>query len=797
MKLYISVLATIATGLISVSTWAEDPISYSRDIKKILSNNCFECHGPDSQARKKTPRLDVAEGAYAKTTGGITPIVPGNPEASEIIKLITSDDPDLMMPPADSGKQLTEKEIELIRQWVKEGAQYEAHWSYVAPKQATLPSVSDKGWVSNPIDQFILARLEQEKLTPSVEADRRTLIRRVSLDLIGIPPTPEEIDAFVNDKRSGAYARVVERLLNSPAYGERWAGMWLDLARYADTKGYEADRARVIWKYRDWVIKALNDDMPYTQFTIEQLAGDLLENPTEDQITATAFHRNTMNNDEGGTDAEEFRTAAVLDRVITTMQVWMGTTMMCAQCHDHKYDPISTKEFYRFYDYFNQTEDNDNNDESPTYWHATQEQKDQIAKFQKVVNASNNIIKKVDESLKTAKEEEKVALNKEKQAAVKRRDFVKPQLDKIMASTVRTPVMVELPDDKKRTSHILIRGSFLAPGEVVTTGTPEVFHPFPEDAPQNRLGVAQWLMSEDNPLVARVTVNRYWEQFFGAGLVGTSEEFGAQGDLPTHPELLDWMAVDFMKQGWSFKDLCRTMVMSSTYRQASNVSPELLEKDPANELYARGPRFRLGAEQVRDQALAVSGLLSKKMYGPSVKPFQPEGVWKIVYNGDQWTKSEGEDAHRRALYTFIRRTTPYPSMLTFDATSREVCTIRRIRTNTPLQALVTLNDPVYVEAAQAMARRILKESSESTLDARIQFAMNLALGRIGSEPEIDYMSHLYAQALDTYKADADKAVALSSSWVGPVPEGLHADELAAWTVVCNALMNVDEFLTKR
>ena len=356
--------------------------------------------------------------------------------------------------------------------------------------------------------------------------------------------------------------------------------------------------------------------------------------------------------------------------------------------------------------------------------------------------------------------------------------------------------MVELPADQQRTSHILIRGSFLAPGEVVTKGTPKTFHPFPEDAPKNRLGVAQWLVSEENPLIARVAVNRYWEQFFGAGLVTTSEDFGAQGALPTHPELLDWMAVDFMEKGWSLKELCRTIVLSSTYRQSSVVTPELIERDQANVLYARGPRFRLGAEQVRDQTLAVSGLLSSKMNGPSVKPYQPDGVWKIVYNGDTWETSTGEDAHRRALYIFIRRTTPYPSMLTFDATSREVCTIRRIRTNTPLQALVTLNDPVYIEAAQAMARRIVTEA-EDTVDARINYAIHLALGRYATPPEQEHISTLYAQALDTYSADTEGAIALASSWVGPIPEGLAADQLAAWTVVCNALMNVDEFLTKR
>lgn len=796
MKHCVSTLAAVTIALLPMSGWSEDSISYSRDIKKILSNNCFECHGPDSKARKKTPRLDSFEGATAETSGGTFPLVPGDPGASEIVALLTSDDPDSVMPPADSGKHVTPGDIELIRQWIAEGGEYEAHWSYVAPKKSPFPEVSEPAWPSNGIDRYVLARLDAEKLSPFKEADRRTLMRRVSLDLIGLPPTPEAVNAFVNDKQPKAYARMVETLLESPAYGERWAQLWLDLARYADSMGYEKDANRTIWKYRDWVINALNADMPYTQFTIEQIAGDLLENPTEDQIIATAFHRNTMNNDEGGTDNEEFRTAAVVDRVITTMQVWMGTTMMCAQCHDHKYDPITTEEFYRFYDFFNQTADNDLPSDAPVYWNATDEQKAQSEELKKDIQAFRGEFKKHEEALKTASEEEKPELTKIRDEAKARQNSAQEQLNEINNTTVRTPVMVALAADQQRTSHIMNRGSFLDLGKEVSAGTPEAFQPFPKDTPLNRLGLAQWLVSTENPLTARVTVNRYWEQFFGAGLVATSEEFGTQGDLPTHPDLLDWLAVEFMENNWSLKQLCRTIVMSSTYRQVSSVTPELLERDSVNELYARGPRFRLGAEQVRDQALAVSGLLSPKMYGPPVKPYQPEGVWQVVYNGSQWEQSEGEDAHRRALYTYMRRSSPYPSMLAFDSTSREVCTVRRIRTNTPLQALVTLNDPVYVEAAQSMARRIMTEPSD-ILDVRIDYAMQLALGRYATKPELKHLSTLYTQAHEEYTNDADNALTMASSWIGSVPEGMAVDELAAWTVVCNALMNVDEFLTKR
>ena len=800
----------VCAPLVSAET-----ISFNRDIKPILSNNCFECHGPDARARKRRPRLDTFEGATSITRFEKYPVVPGKPAESEVINRITSENPEYRMPPADTGKTLSAAEIALISEWIAQGGEYEEHWSYIAPQRPELPEVSDPEWVSSPVDAFILSKLDAEELTPSPEADRYTLARRVAFDITGLPPTPGQLERFASARDvDKGYARLVDELLESPAYGEHWARLWLDLARYADSKGYEADRTRTIWKYRDWVIQALNSDMPYTQFTAEQLAGDLMPEPTEDQIVATAFHRNTMNNDEGGTDDEEFRTAAVMDRVDTTMQVWMGTTMNCAQCHDHKYDPISTKEYYKFFAFFNQTADADRNDESPTYWHATDEEKAQKSELEAARDAAKKELERIDallpakteddepaddaaaQEVTTLSDEELAALEDERKGVDRERRKAERELAKLMEKLdVYTPVMVELPEDSRRTTHILKRGSFLNPGDEVTEDTPEVFAPFPDDLPRNRLGLAQWLTSTENPLTARVTVNRYWEQLFGAGIVPTVEEFGAQGAWPTHPELLDWLAVEFMEQDWSFKSLLRTLVLTSTYRQRSAVNPELLEVDPNNRWLARGPRFRLSAEQIRDQALMVSGLLSKKMYGKPVKPFQPEGVWQIVYNGDAWDQSEGEDRYRRGLYTFWRRTSPYPSMMAFDASSREVCAIQRIRTNTPLQALVTLNDPVYVEAAQAMARLVLDEAGDD-LEAQLTLALERAVGRPAKEAEIDRLAQLYAEVLDTYSGDAENAELMATSYLGPVEDAPH-DRLAALTVVCNTIMNLDEFLTKR
>ena len=642
-----------------------------------------------------------------------------------------------------------------------------------------LPSTKKNSWPINPIDHFVLARLEQNGLTPSASADSYTLIRRVSLDLRGLPPSPEEVATFINDTASGSYSRMVDRFLADPAFGERWAGMWLDLARYADSSGYGSDPLRTIWAFRDWVIDAFNQNLSFDQFTVQQLAGDLLENPSTPQMVATAFHRTTMTNTEGGTDDEEFRIAAVKDRVDTTLQVWMGLTMGCAKCHDHKYDPISQKEYYQFFAFFNQTADADHSDERPL-----------LKLAEETVLEKNRLIEeqltKLREQLKEATEEDQEALKKQIE-----------QVEKTKPDIPTVPIMKELPSDQLRPTTILVRGSFMDKGAEVTTDVPQAFHPLAPDTPSNRLGIGQWLMDPANPLTARVTANRFWAQLFGSGIVETEEDFGTQGELPSHPQLLDWIASELIDSKWNIKSLLRLIVTSATYRQTSRLSSDLLTVDPRNRLFTRGPRFRLKAEMVRDQALALSGLLSRKMHGPSVFPPQPPGLWRAAFNGDRtWHTSQGPDRYRRGLYTFWRRTVPYPSMATFDAPSREICNIRRIRTNTPLQAFVTLNDPVYVEAAQALARRIVRNGGE-TPEQRAHFALQLCLTRPPEAKQIKILIELYESEKAFYETDSDAAQQMATNPLGPLPSGMKKEELASWTVVSNVLLNLDEILTKR
>jgi hypothetical protein len=735
----VSLLAAALGGLVTMTGWSADKLDFNRDVRPVLSRNCFACHGPDDKKREADLRLDVRENATAGRNGKPT-IAPGRPDASELVRRITASDPDERMPPRETGKKLTPQEIDTLRQWIAEGAAYAAHWSYVKPVRPPVPTVATAAWPKNEIDRFILARLDREGLRPSPEADRATLVRRLSLDLTGLPPTLEEIDQFLKDQSADAYERLVDRLLAKDVFGEHWARMWLDLARYADSAGYVSDGPREIWAYRDYVIRSLNANKPFDQFTIEQIAGDLLPQPTDEQLVATAFHRNTQTNTEGGTDREEYRNIAVVDRVNTTMAAWMGTTMACAQCHNHKYDPISQKEYFEFFAFFNNTEDADRADEQPVHSFFTDAEKRQ-------------------------------------RAAV--------------------PVLRELPAGRRRTATIQYRGNFLDRGAQVTEGVPAALHPLPKDAPRNRLTLARWLVSPDNPLTARVVANRYWEKVFGTGLVQTSEDFGTQGELPSHPELLDWLATELMSKGWDTKRLVRLLVTSAAYRQSSQVTPGLLERDPDNRLLARGPRVRLDAEAVRDQALAVSGLLGRKMYGPAVRPPQPSFGLSAAFGGAMdWQTSEGEDRRRRAIYTSWRRTNPYPSMSTFDATSREVCVARRARSNTPLQALVTLNDPVYVEAAQALARRMVREGGATAAD-KARYGFRLCLARQPAEKELTRLVELQARARERFTKQPEQAMKLASVPLGPPPSGADTAELAAWTVVGNVLLNLDEFLMRR
>jgi hypothetical protein len=802
----------LVCGGVAMTARAEGPtrpIDFNRQIKPILSNTCFRCHGPDADERKGGSdglRLDTVEGA-TQDLGGYAAIVPGKPDKSAVIERINSTDPDAVMPPPSLGKKLTPQEIALITEWIRQGARYSQHWSYVKPVRPELPAVKNRGWPRNPIDHFILARLEREGLMPSPEADRYALIRRVSLDLTGLPPTVAEVDTYVRDTDPAAYENLVDNLLAKPTYGEHWAHMWLDLSRYADSAGYADDKARTIWLFRDYVIRSLNTNKPFDQFTIEQIAGDLLANPTEEQLIATAFHRNTLTNNEGGTNDEEFRNVAVVDRVNTTMAVWMGTTIACAQCHNHKYDPISQEEFFRFFAFFNNTEDADRPDESPLLSIYTPEQERNRAAWQAE-------LAKLEPALKTPLV--KFAFDKAGDAKPARLDLtwrvLRPtdgksrvnlaakvgELKRQLANTkpLTVPIMRDLARGKGRKTQIQHRGNFLDLGKEVVAGTPAVFPPLPA-GPVNRMTLARWLVDNNNPLTARVIANRYWEQIFGVGIVSSSEEFGSQGDLPFHPELLDWLATELVRGQWDMKQFVKLLVTSAAYRQSSRVTPELQHRDPENRLLARGPRFRLSAEMVRDQALAVGGLLSAKMFGPPVKPPQPSSGLNAAFGaGIDWQTSDGEDKYRRALYTTWRRSNPYPSMTTFDAPNREVCTVRRGRTNTPLQALVTLNDPVYIEAAQALSRRIIAEGGSNPTD-RANYAFRACLSRPPHDEELARLVALYERTLAQYTEQPDEAKKMALEPLGPAPKEMNVAELAAWTVVSNVLLNLDEMLMKR
>lgn len=982
------------------------PLDFGREIRPILSANCFACHGPDAESRKAGLRLDTRTGATADR-GGYAVVVPGDPARSSLITRITATNPQLVMPPPSSGHRLTAAQKVLLTRWIKEGAKYDEHWAFKKPVKPSLPT----GFVGrNGIDAFVQARLRQAKLTPAPEADRSTLIRRVSLDLIGLPPTPAEVDAFVQDKAPNAYEKVVDRLLASPRFGEHWARMWLDLARYADTKGSEKDLPRQMWRYRDWVIDAYNADIPFDKFTVEQLAGDLLPSPTPEQLVATAFHRNTMNNDEGGTDDEEFRILAVKDRIDTTIQVWMGLTMGCAKCHSHKYDPISHEDYYRFYAIFNQTEDADRYDDAPTmpaptaderkqlaalntrvanlreaFWKPSPEAAEQQKAWEKTFvapshwttptiakvsatsgatftlradgalvvsgtsterdvvtatipvngrvtalrlealkddslpnggpgrdkNDQNSVISEVNVvwqgpdgkeepvalsrgradfeqggwpamnafdgnpdtgwaywpqttqphiaifDLKTPLEgrdgrlvvrltqnyarlqlgcfrlsvtdsdpkdlvaefrslgeiaatppdqrspedkkrlEEAFRCQQEPFASIgKELASVEKEKGDIAKRLPNLPVMQELAKDKQRKTRIHQRGNFLDPGAEVQPAVLPGFGVLPSGGVANRLQTANWLVSPQNPLTPRVEVNRIWARFFGTGIVETEEDFGTQGTPPSHRELLDWLAVTFRDDlKWSHKKLCRLIVTSATYRQSSRFDPAKVKADPRNRLLSHGPRFRLSAEVVRDQALAASGLLSAKVHGPSVMPPQPEGIWRTVYSDLKWETSPGEDRYRRALYTFTRRTSPYPALTTFDAGSGEVCTIRRIRTNTPLQALVTLNDPAFVEAAGALARRVLREGNPHPRQ-RVAYAFRLILSRAPSTIEVTRLVTLLAQSRTEFHRNPKEAEALLKSANLTPAQGEDIELLAAWTVLSNVLLNLDETLTK-
>ena len=1100
-------------------------IHFSRDIRPILSENCFFCHGPDDKKREADLRLDDEAGAKASNDGVIA-VVPGDPEKSALIQRIVSHDPDEVMPPPKQHKTISPAQVSLLKDWIKQGAKWGKHWSYEKVVRPTVPEGA-----KNPVDAFLAQRLKKEGLAFSPPADRATLIRRVALDLTGLPPTLNELSRL----NQSDFPDVVSHFLSKPAYGEHWARQWLDLARYADSSGYPSDQPREIWAYRDWVIRALNANMPFDQFTIEQNAGDLLPNPTDDQLIATAFHRNTMTQNEGGTDDEEFRNAAIIDRVNTTFAVWMGTTMACAQCHTHKYDPITINEYFQFYAFLNQSADSDKKDEAPFHSFDTPETKKlretlkteiaalelkftkpdakwlagldawdrgfardlgwqspkpiqvsesdakiesdgrvviaqnkdtasytvelpltgeklsalrvetapqagfgnfvlsslkaevvppdaksapqaryvrvelpgvkkmlQLAEVQVFSGAENiapkgvakqssmytdaaakrandgntegnyaklsvshtsgsdndpwwevdlkaaspvdrvvvwnrtdgNVRNRLDgfrvvllddkrqivwkSDLTSAPEKEKafavsgpvavgfttaladyeqngfeaskfleakskgwavggaadkahtltlltnapVAIpagaklrvtleqksefkkhtlgnfrlsftgdarvqqaakipanvvaalaqakrtpeqqklvtdyfvrNVAKESAAERERLAAANKELVAIKPVTVPIMRDLDAKQRRITKVQLRGNWQSLGDEVNEATPASFHPLPASAPRNRLTMANWLVSRENPLTARVTVNRLWESIFGIGIVRSSEEFGSQGDLPFHPELLDWLAAELVDSGWDIKHMLKLMLTSEAYLQSSKSTPELNERDPDNRLLARGPRFRPTGEQVRDQALAVSGLLSEKMYGVPVRPQTPNlGLSTAFGRSNDWTVSTGEDAHRRSLYTEVRRNSPYASFTTFDAGNREVCMIRRSRTNTPLQAFVTLNDPVFIETHRAMARRVVREARSTS--ERLSHLFKICLSREPVAHEITALSQLFTDSLASYEKDLAAATKMATEPLGSAEKDSNIPELAAWTVVSNVVMNLDEFLMR-
>ena len=780
-------------------------VDFNRDVRPILSDACFQCHGPDKAKRKGDLRLDSAEGKKA--------LVPGKPAESELFKRITSTEKDEMMPPASSGRKLTARQRDVLKAWIEQGGEWQAHWAYIVPKRPELPKVGRPDLAKHPIDSFVIDRLLKENLRPSPAAPKHTLIRRLSLDLTGLPPTPKEVEAFLKDTSVDAYEKLVARLLRSQRFGERLAYDWLDVARYADSNGYQQDRTRTSWPWRDWVVRAFNDNKPFDQFTIEQIAGDLLPAATTDQKLATSFHRNHMLNGEGGRVAEESRIDYVVDRVDTTAAVWMGLTLGCARCHDHKFDPFSQKEYYRLFGYFNSIAESGSVDKggnaNPVMRVPTKEQE------QTLFNSTRTIAELGPVVTATAPKATPADLQRAALLGLSRRPSVliaeailrpspafedasialakaRKTLDDTNKAIVEVMVMEDQP--KPRDTFLLIRGTWDQRGEKLTPGVPELLGKLPKDEPANRLALAKWLMSPENPLTARVIINRYWQMLFGMGLVKTTEDFGVQGEQPIHGELLDWLAVEFRESGWDLKKLLTTIVTSNTYKQASKVTVEAIERDPDNRLLARAARFRVSSHSLRDQALFVSGLLVDKPGGPPVKPYQPPNIWEeMSFNQIRFQQDHGESLYRRSLYTFWRRTVGPPNL--FDTATRQVCVVKPSRTNTPLHALTTLNDITYAEAHRVLAERMMKEGGD-TPARRIAFAFRLAMSREPSTAESKVLTSAFERIHKQYEKDrpAAEKVVLQGEKVRDAK--LDAIELAAYTGVASVIMNLDEALTR-
>lgn len=763
-------LAVVAVGLLvacggSARLVGEDQLQFNRDIRPILSDNCFLCHGPDGNRREADLRLDVRDEAI-----GHLAIVPGKPEESELVARIDSDDPELVMPPPDSHKRLTDQQRGVLKRWIAEGAEYQGHWAYEVPVKPTTP-----GGV-NAIDDLIGRQLARQGLDFSPEADGRTLVRRLYFDLIGLPPPPEAVDAFLADESPDAYDQLVERLLARPQYGERMAIPWLDVVRFADTIGYHSDNPRNVWPYRDYVIRAFHDNKPFDQFTIEQLAGDLLPDSTPEQRVASCFNRLLLTTEEGGAQPKDYEARMVTDRVRAVGTVWLGQTLGCCQCHDHKFDPATTRDFYALGAFFADIQEPIIGRREEGMLVLDERQQQELERLRAAVAALQEPADAAAES----------RLAEAKQALA---DYEK--------TLPRCLVSVSL--SKPRTVRILPRGDWMDDsGEIVEPALPAYLPhgEVPGDRRLNRLDLARWLVSRDNPLTARVFVNRLWKQFFGLPLSKVPDDLGSQGEWPVHPELLDWLACEFMDSGWDVKHLVRTMVRSRTYRQVSTASGELLDRDPENRLLARQSRFRLDAELVRDNALGIAGLLVPQIGGPSVKPYQPEGYWEnLNFPPRTWAADTGEAQYRRGLYTWWQRSFLHPSLLAFDAPSREECAADRTRSNIPQQALVLLNDPTYVEAARVFAARILTEGGGDTA-ARLTWAWRQALQRSPREDELQIVTPLLDKHRAEYAADAPAAAAILRVGLAPAPPELDPAELAAWTSVARVILNLHETVTR-
>ncbi len=759
---------------------AAGDIEFSRDIRPILVATCYSCHGPDETNREGDLRLDFESDVFAERDAST--IVRGKPEESELYRRLVTDDEDELMPPPDSGKVVSDQQKALLKEWIAQGAEWQEHWSFEKLAKPDVPKGSSGKFVRNEIDHFTLARMQAEGFTPNAVADRETLIRRLSFDLIGLPPTPTEVDAFVNDSSPNAYKNFVDRLLGSEHYGERMAIYWLDVARYADTNGFHGDNPRTMWLYRDYVIDAFNSNMPFDQFTIEQLAGDLKPEAGRRGLIASAYNRLLRTTQEGGAQAKEYIARYAADRVRNTAGTWLGTTMNCVECHNHKFDPFSMKDFYSMAAFFADIDEPAVGSPPHTKFFTPEQQ----AKLEE----ADARIAELNEKLKAQESEgDQAAVKKElAEAKAQRKKVHDSGTDLLVTNVKATP----------REIRILPRGNWMDDsGPLVQPAIPEFFGQLETgDRRATRLDLAQWIVSPDNPLTPRVMVNRVWTLLFGAGISGDLRDAGTQGVLPTHPDLLNWLSADFVEHDWDVKRLVEQIVMSGTYRQSSLVDEEKRSRDPYNRLLARQNRWRLDAEFVRDAALSISGLLVCKVGGPSVKPYQPAGYWMhLKFPNRTWKHDAKENQYRRGLYTWWQRTFLHPSLLAFDAPTREECTAQRARSNTPLQALVLLNDPTYVESARKFAERIVQEGGDSVED-RARFAILLATSRAARDAEVAVLSELYEQQLKEYSSDKQAVEKLLAIGLSPSESSINVTQLAAWTDVARAVLNLNETITR-